>query len=614
MVSIALVGNPNVGKTTLFNALSGLRYKVANYPGVTVEKRSAEIELHDKNVFLIDLPGLYSLTASTCDEQIAVSTLLGSLRGESNVDVIINVIDSSHLERGLLLTAQLRRLPIPSLIVLTMSEEAERDGTRIHTEILSRLSGCGVLVISDDVKKTKQIILSEVSSLLSRSRTVKLQEEAEASICFEKTLDEDLLWASQTTPQVISYRDSLASRRQERINHWCTHPIVGYLILAALLFALFQSLFTLSAYPMEWIEEGVQSFGAFIASFLPSGPLQSLIVDGIISGVGSVIVFLPQIAILIFLLSLLEQSGYLSRAACLVDKPLQVCGLQGRSFIPLLSGFACAIPATLSTRSIPSWSDRLITLFVLPLVSCSARLPVYVLLISIAVPATTFFGFISLQALVMASLYLLGVLGALALAKTLRSTAYRDSTTFFALELPRLRVPSLSLAVREGWERVFLFTKDTGPTIFACTVVLWFLASFPFGADPQATLAASIGRFVQPLFAPLGYSWELTLALISSLAAREVFVSSLATLYNLSDASNVSQSLTSLLTQKMATGEFSRAVAYSLLVFYVWALMCVSTLTIAKRETGSWKYPFAMFFIMGAMAYGGAWITYQLFR
>lgn len=669
---IILAGNPNCGKTTLFNALTGLRYKVANYPGVTVEKKEGRLPLSDEfKAVITDLPGIYSLSHNSLDEAIATRALLGDIEDESPPDLIVSVVDATNLERNLYLTSQLLDMGIPMILVLNMSDLAETQGVRIRKELLSRALGIPVLSLTaskgDGVAELKAEMLrllrtkeaspkafgwlgaespyrvaattigSEArafarpgtqalflgTSLLSdasvpsneilRKAVLSARTELLASgidcISFEVT--QRYMWINAIVKGCCAFESPQGGRLTAKVDALITHRLWGTVIFLGLMAFIFQSIFLWASLPMEFIDWAVASAGTFVGSFLAPGLLRSLLVDGIISGVGSVLVFIPQIAILFFFLGLLEDSGYLSRAAFLMDRVMRQFGLQGRSFIPLLSSFACAIPGILSTRTIPSFTDRLATILIAPLMSCSARLPVYTLLIAAFIPNQLVFGFFSLQGLVLLGMYVLGIVGAAAVAWILKMTILRGEPAVFVMEMPPFRLPSLRIAAREVIDRVLLFLKSAGTIILACSVLLWFLASYPQG-EVRHTYAGRIGTAMEPVIKPLGFNWEIGVGLLASFAAREVFISSLATVYNLQDNDSASESLTHVLKAKKANGSFTLATALSLMVFYVFACQCMSTLAVCRRETGSWGWTAFMFGYMTSLAYAASFLTYRL--
>ncbi len=674
---VALAGNPNSGKTTLFNALTGLRYKVANYPGVTVERKEGKLSLPSgQGVTIFDLPGTYTICGTSIDEQIATQFIVGDLENESLPDAIVVVIDATNIERNLYLATQLIDTSIPVIVALSMSDLAEKNGISIKKEILSRLLNVPVVSIIAPKKHGLDQLLSCIATLLRSGRIISTPKERpplpwlpEQSPFFETATDlgakelgygatperaflvgaallseartshnrevralvaqarQDLhshgidthsfeathryQWINSIVKQSCSFQSSSPGSISDWFDWITTHRVFGVVTFLALMGFVFQSIFMWASYPMEWIDGVVGEFGNIVAAILPEGALRSLFVDGIISGVGSVIIFIPQIAILFFFIGLLEDSGYLARAAFVTDRIMRKVGLQGRSFIPLLSSFACAIPGILSTRTIPTFADRLTTILIAPLMSCSARIPVYTLLIAAFIPATVVGGVFSMQGLTLFGLYLLGILGALVVAWCLKLTLLRGQPAFFVMEMPPYRMPSLRLVLRSVWDRVLSFVKNAGTIILACSIILWFLASYPKG-EGRESYARQFGHIIEPVIQPLGYNWEIGVGLLASFAAREVFVSSLATVYNVSDDDDSAQTVLSELKRKRDKGQFSLPTALSLLVFYVFACQCMSTLAVCRRETGSWWWTGFMFGYMTLLAYGAAFLTYRL--
>lgn len=671
---VALAGNPNCGKTTLFNALTGLNYKVANYPGVTVERKEGRATLGTRKATIIDLPGIYSLTGHSIDEVIASKALLGQLAGAPLPDIVVCVIDASNLERNLYLATQIIDLGFPVILALNMCDIADKRGIKIRKEILSRHLDVPVISLVANKQSGIQQLISSIHtlatsrrpssrrylwsedttllnsadalgavyaksistglscdqqrffglSLLSEALQTSNEEQRELAKKLKRELHdaginpltseatERYRWINQVIRNAVVRENLETQLFSEKIDSIITHRIWGTLIFLGVMAFIFQSIFLWASLPMDLIDQGVSWFGSFVAELVPDGHFRSLLVDGIIAGVGGVLVFIPQIAILFFLLSLLEDSGYLSRAAFLMDRVMRRFGLQGRSFIPLLSSFACAIPGILSTRTIASFSDRMTTILVAPLMSCSARLPVYAVLIAAFIPET-WYGIVSLQGLVLLSMYLLGILGAIVVSLLLKRTVFKGEPALFVMEMPPFRAPSIKLALTNAWDRVMLFMKSAGTVILACSVLLWFLASFPEG-EVKDSYAGRIGHAMEPAIKPLGYNWEIGVGILASLAAREVFVSSLATIYNLEgeDDEAASMSLVSTLKDKRDRGEVPLKSALSLMVFYVFACMCMSTVAAARRETGSWGWSAFMFAYMTALAYGGAWLTYTV--
>ncbi len=681
---IAVAGNPNAGKTTLFNLLTGLRYKVANYAGVTVEKKEGSLQGEKSlDITVIDLPGIYSLFGQSIDEVIATQCLSGQLAGEEVPDLIVSVVDSTNLERNLYLTSQLIDLGIPVILALNMLDIAEKRGIIIRNELLARALGVSVVPLVAKRGQGVEQLKKEIRSALLTNRipqkryawgekdsmflkyandlgraVVETKEKSIAHDDFvslgacllsgaERSHDTRVLELLRAANKDLTSRSidpssyeaesryrwidnvvhSSCVRAPSRGRDWTeaidrvvTHKIWGSFIFLFIMAAVFQSIFSWASVPMEFIDESVARFGGWLGERIPPGQFNSLIVDGVVAGVGSILVFIPQIAILYFFIGLLEDSGYLSRAAFLMDRIMRRFGLQGRSFIPLLSSFACAIPGIMSARVIPSFSDRLTTILIAPLMSCSARLPVYALLIAAFVPSATYLGFISLQGIILFGLYILGIVVAALVALALKSTLLRGQPSHLVMELPPYHLPSLKDVSRNVLDRVLIFLKDAGTVILACCVVLWFLASYPRNEsgdapDVRHSYAGHFGSAVEPVIQPLGFDWRIGVSLLASFAAREVFVSSMATVYNLENVDERSDSLINELraTKNHLTGEnYGLPVALSLMVFYCFACQCMSTLAVCRRETGSWRWPAFMFLYMMVLAYAGSLITYQL--
>ncbi len=681
---IALAGNPNCGKTTLFNALTGLHYKVANYPGVTVEKKEGRFNLvENEEVTLLDLPGIYSLSGSSLDERIATKVLLGTIEKGSCPDLLVAVVDASNLERNLYLVTQLIDMGLPLVIALNMVDIAERRGLRIYKELLSRLLDVPVVPIiankGEGFAELKSALsqLSKIpkqsnrqftwlnvapafraSSLSLGKRYLELENSVLRSDEGMMLLLGSSLLSESLTPTNPQLRLELLNERQklretgidpftfeatnrykfinsvvtkacvkehaekrgvpEFLDSLTTHRIWGTLIFVLLMSFIFQSIFLWAELPMNFIESAFLTLGEFVRKLLPAGQLNSLLVDGVIAGVGSVVMFVPQIAILFLFLGLLEDTGYLARAAFLMDRIMRPFGLQGRSFIPLLSSFACAIPGILSSRTIPSWADRLATIMIAPLMSCSARLPVYAVLIAAFIPEHYVLGVFSLKGLTLLGMYLLGIVGALLVSWALKVTILKHEPAMFVMEMPSFKTPSIKGVIREVYDRVKAFIVNAGTTILACSIILWFLASYPrlpedyVGSRIEASYAGQIGHAMEPIIKPLGFNWEIGVGLLASFAAREVFVSSLATVYNIEDDSESSKSLVQHLRAQKADGSFTTLSALSLLVFYVFACQCMSTLAVCRRETGSWSWTAFMFIYMTALAYISSLVTFQL--
>ncbi len=607
---LALVGVPNCGKTALFNRLTGSRQKVANYAGVTVERKEGSFvgPTRGDRYRLLDLPGAYSLTPTTLDEAITRDCLLGRLAGESAPQRVICVVDATNLRLNLRLVLELRDLGVPMIVALNMSDLAQSRGFGLDRERLERELGVPVV-------ETVAIREGGERALLERLESLPAPAAGPTAEWRESTFEQ----IQQTQREVrrilhaAGYREPARSRALQRVDGFVMHPIAGPVILAALLFFVFQAVFSWAAVPMELVDAGVNWLGAQLHAALPPGLLNSLLVDGVIAGAGSVLVFLPQIMILFFFILVLEDSGYLPRAAYLLDRMMGSVGLSGRAFIPLLSSFACAVPGIMATRTIPNVRDRLATIMIAPLMTCSARLPVYALIIAAFIPRQRV-GAFNLQGLVLFTLYVAGIVSAMAVAYALKRTALRSTYHPLLLELPEYRWPDLRNLMLGLWERLKIFLQRVGTIILALMIVLWFLSSFPAppegatGPAIQYSFAGSIGRALEHVFAPIGFNWQISLALVPGLAAREVAVGALGTVYSLSaTGDDVAATLV-----PMIAGTWSLATALSLLAWYVFAPQCLSTLVVVKRETNSWRYPLLMAGYLFALAYVAAFITYRV--
>ena len=630
-IKIGLIGNPNSGKTSLFNALTGSNYKVANYPGVTVEYKEARLEVHGQKYIFVDLPGIYSLKGASAEEQITCQQLQDK---DNGFDLIIAVLDSCNLERNLFLMTEIVDQGFKTIAALSMSDLAAKKDIFVRERVLSNKLGLPVVKLDPRAPSSANELWTEIQNQLkTKSSLPKVKDAWQPYLVKSSNSAEGVLNAAHVDEAAARYaliadllRESLVcascpqSSRAQFFDNLISHRVWGLLFFAAVMFAMFQSVFNLAAAPMGWIEDGVSWLGNLVSSILPEGLVTSLIVDGIIAGVGSVLVFVPQIFILFVLIGLLEDSAYLTRAAFLMDRLMRCMGLQGRAFIPLLNSFACAIPGITATRTISSRKDRLITIMIAPLMSCSARLPIYTVLIAAFIPNILVAGLFPLQGLMMFGLYMLGIIAAILVAIALKIFLGRGETSLFVFEMPTLRRPSLRLVLRQAYDRVVLFVKNAGGFIMACSILLWVLSSFP---QPTADMSSSeavkqsyagqLGQLLEPAIKPLGYNWEIAIGIIASLAAREVFVSALATVYNLQDESDQASSLTELLADRAALGQgFSLATALSLLVFYVFACQCFSTLAVCRKETNSWRWTVFMFSYMTVLAYVAAWITFKL--
>ncbi|HEY0623271.1 ferrous iron transporter B [Sphingomonas sp.] len=600
---VALVGNPNAGKTALFNALTGARQKVGNYPGVTVERHAGRIALDDgRPVELVDLPGTYSLDPSSPDEQVTRDVVLGRQDGERLPDALIVVADASNIENHLRFVLQLRELGRPMVLALNMIDMATRDGLTIDTAALSAELGVPVVTTVAVRKRGLDDLRAALAGVLGGART-------EAPV----TPDSDITHYQREARRIarVAITDQPRGRAFTRaVDSVVLHPVAGPVILTAIMFVMFQAVFAWSEAPIGWIE-GLQGWLAqAAAATLPESFLRDLLIEGIINGVGSVVVFLPQIVILFFFILILEASGYMVRAALLMDRLMSGVGLSGRAFIPLLSSFACAIPGIMAARSIDDPKERLTTILIAPLMTCSARLPVYAVIIGAFIPATSIGWGVGLQGLVLFGLYVTGILGAIAAAFVLRRTATRGKSSGFMMELPRYQLPSLRDLWIGLWQRAYLFLRRAGTIIMGVTVALWLLASYPVAPEgvkqSEYSVAGRIASGLEVVLKPIGFNHEMSLAVIPAMAAREVAVSALQTVYSIdAEADEEGQALGTQLA-----GRWPLPTALAFLAWFVFAPQCLSTIAIARRETNGWKWPAVMIVYLFALAYAAAGITY----
>jgi ferrous iron transport protein B len=718
---IVLTGNPNSGKTTLFNALTGLRAKVGNYAGVTVERKEGRLQdaPAELNARVLDLPGTYSLSPQSLDEQISRDVLLNRLPELPPPSLIVVVVDASNLQRNLYYTTQVIELGYPTIVALNMVDVAENNGHRIDPARLAAELGVPVApIIASEGRGIPELRQLMVSSLLKPPtveprRFCKLpelltQEASTIASLLAQTFEERRSQAAAEALLILSNEKALASSAQhyppkiqeavstarqrlesagvdwrgtaiegryvsiagiqeaatiemappgetlsDRLDRVLTHKIWGTVIFIAIMALMFQSIFTFARLPMDALQSGVDWLGGAVARLIPPGDLNSLLCDGVIAGVGAVIVFLPQILLLFLFIGFLEDTGYMARAAFLMDRLMSKVGLHGKSFIPMLSSFACAIPGIMATRTIESPKDRLVTILVSPLMSCSARLPVYTLLIGACIPAVTVLGFFKLAGLTMLCMYLLGIIVALLMAWLFKKTLLKGETPLLIMELPPYKRPLLRVVLRHMWDRSKLFLRRAGTVILGINILLWFLATYPrnattshefaakraalqtqpahadqlaaldneeAGAKLRDSFAGHLGKLIEPAIAPLGFDWKMGIGIVSSFAAREVFVSTMATVYNVGKYDRSESSMKSLAkTLKEQIGPDGTPVytplrAVTLMVFYVFALQCVSTVAVVRRETNSWKWPFFQWLYMGLLAWGLAFVTYHVGR
>ena len=594
---VALVGNPNTGKSTLFNALTGLRQRVANFPGVTVERVEGEYIADGQRVSVIDLPGCYSLEPDSPDEAIVLDVLLGDVDSSRTPDVIVVVVDAENLERNLFLVSQIVELERPTVVALNRADRLKTAG--ISIDIPELIGELGVTVIPVVASRGEGIdhlrrVIARAQSLPLPTSVRDIDRSAGGSTM---AADARYDWASGVIARTVVHRTRNARTTSDRIDSVVLHRVAGPLIFLAVMALVFQAMFTWARPLMDGVQALFDAAGVLATSLLPPGDLRSLIADGVLAGVGSVVVFLPQITILFLLIGLLEDTGYMARAAFVMDRFMRPLGLHGKSFIPLVSGYACAVPAIMATRTIREPKERLATILVVPLISCSARLPVYTLLIAAFVPATPIFRFASLQGVTLLAMYVLGTVAAFAMATVFRRTLLRSPTRALIIELPQYSMPRPRVLFVTAWQRVRIFLRRAGTVILAVSIVLWALATFPKSATPDARLAQSalgrVGKMIEPAVRPLGYDWKIGVSILSSFAAREVFVSTMSTIYRVDPASESAEGTQRTLAARLRAERDSRGlptystlVALGLMAFYVFALMCTSTVAVTIRECG----------------------------
>ena len=697
-INVALIGNPNTGKTSLFNELTGLNQKVGNYPGVTVDKKEGQVKLQGNlKAIITDLPGTYSINPTSLDETIVLKTLLNS-KTEKTPDVIVVVADVENLKRNLLLFSQVKDLEIPTVLAINMADQMKRKGITIDLKLLQKELSNEVVLLSvrkepelgvEEVKKAilktynsaKAFPLCNVNNRIDPAYFDRLKEinpkysiyelwlmitqnsfpdkisedEKKALITFKndsknlkKYQHKETIYRYQKISEILKKTyladRSKASDLRAKLDNVFTHKIFGYILFFTLLLLIFQSIFDWASLPMDFIDTLFANLSSYVNKTMSPGVLNNLISEGIIPGVGGIIIFIPQIAILFLFVSLLEETGYMSRVVFLMDKIMRRFGMSGKSVIPLISGTACAIPAVMATRNISGWKERLITILVTPFTTCSARLPVYAIIIALIIPEKKIFGILNLQGLTLLSLYILGFATAIIAAVILHKTLKIKNTSFFVVEMPDYKLPSLKNVFFDVIEKTKAFVFGAGKIILSISIVLWFLAS----NGPQAfteveknikekTISQEIsevklnqmiasaklensyigimGKSIEPLIKPLGYDWKIGIALISSFAAREVFVGTLATIYSVEsdddDITTIKQRMNSEINLETNSKRFNFPVGMSLLVFYAFAMQCMATLAIVKRETKSWKWPLIQFVGMGVLAYICSFIVFQ---
>ena len=641
---LLLVGNPNSGKSTLFNALTGLNQRIGNFPGVTVEKKTGQLKLGKEKLEVVDLPGTYSLVPRSEDEKVTYEYLIDQNRNDKE-EIVVIIADASSLKRNLLLVTQMIDLEYPTILVLNMMDIVERNKQKIDIAGLERELGVPVIPMNARLGKG-------VSKLKTRIETFdyipapKVIERHEEKNQLKNTVDRFKRIKEILAKTYHADGPAKTAESTRKIDKIFTHSVWGFVIFLFILFLIFQAIFSWSTYPMDWIENGFLVFGNWLGGALPEGILNDLLVEGVLAGLGGIVIFIPQIALLFMFIAILEDTGYLARVSYLTDTVLKRFGLNGRSIIPLLGGAACAVPAIMSARTISNKKERLLTIFVTPLISCSARIPVYTLLIALVIPAEKQLLGFNLQGIVMMALYLLGFVAALGTAMLLKYWVKTEERSHFIMELPIYRMPRWKNVGMTIYNKVKVFLFEAGKIIIAVSIVLWVLSSYGPGnkmeaieqkyeqieQDPsqelsltqdqiaseklEASYAGHIGKFIEPAIRPLGFDWKIGISIITSFAAREVFVGTMATLYSVGDEEN-----TTSIKEKMArathpsTGEkvYTKATGYSLLIFYAFALQCMATVAIVVKETGGWKWPILQLVYMGALAYFASLLVFQVF-
>jgi ferrous iron transport protein B len=676
---VAIAGNPNSGKSTLFNALTGLRQKVGNYPGVTVEKKMGRFHgSHGEAFDLLDLPGTYSLQTRSPDEAVARDVLLGRRADTPSPEVILCVVDATNLERNLYFVAQLAELGLPLVVALVMIDLAERDGWVINVPELSRRLGCPVVptvaaqgkglvelrqaitrqlqgsaphratlppVIEEGARLVSEELIREggvqsrfalAEAILLVSGTKEQAEAAPATVqpglsqarraieaagvdAISATVHARYAWVETIVEHAVRSRRGPGATLSERLDGVFTHKVWGWVFFLAVMTLVFFTIFRVAEVPMGWIAAGQDALNGWIERVMPGGDFRDLLTKGIVAGVGGVVVFLPQILILFFFIGVLEDTGYLARAAFIMDRVMSRVGLHGKSFVPMLSSFACAIPGIMGARTIDNPKDRLVTILVAPLVSCSARLPVYTLMIAVMLPATFSAWH---KAGLMLGLYAFGLTAAFGMAWLFRRTLFEGERSLLLLEMPPYRRPSLRVTLTRMWERSNIFLRQAGTVILAISVIIWALSTYPKPADPKAppaqalanSVAGRLGHILEPVIAPLGYDWKIGIGIISSFAAREVFVGTMSVIYSIENGEKDTPALRqAMLAEKRADGSrtYTPLVCLSLMVFYVLAMQCLSTVAVVRRETNSWRWPLFQLGYMTLLAWLGAFLVFQ---
>lgn len=651
-MKIALLGNPNTGKSSVFNLLTGLRQHVGNFPGVTVEKKVGNLKINNESHLLIDFPGTYSIYPHSEDEKVVYNVLSNPLHSDYP-DVCIVVLDASNLRRNLFLFTQIYDLGLPTVMVLNMIDIADKQKLSISVDTIQQQFPDAVIVSSNArIKLGKERILEAVSSAKKvEGRKVFIEGVVMAAIDDKQKqaeeAEERFSKIDKLIPLIVTQKpeNKTTESKSTKLDRFLTHPVFGYLTFAVILVTIFQFIFSFASIPMDFIDEQFGNLSEWVSQIIPEGIFNDLLTQGIIPGIGGVVIFVPQIAILFFFLAILEETGYMARVVFIMDRLMRPFGLNGKSVVPLMSGVACAIPGVMAARTISDWKERMITIMVTPLMSCSARIPVYTLLIALVIPEKTLFGIFNLQGLVLFGLYTLGVISALGIAALLKFVIKSKTKGYLLLEMPAYKQPRWGNVGITVFEKVKLFVVNAGKIILAISIILWALASYGPGdrmekaitkaekysienklnEEEQSDIVAGaklensyigiVGKSIEPIIAPLGYDWKMGISLITSFAAREVFVGSLATIYSVHDDGEENIPLRQkLMKEKRADGTpvYTLATGVSLMVFYVFAMQCMATMAVVKRETGSWKWTFFQLVLFGILAYLGAFISFQL--
>ena len=640
-MKIALLGNPNTGKSSVFNMLTGLRQHVGNFPGITVDKKFSNLKINGKSHQLIDFPGTISIYPKSFDEQVVHDVLLDA-NNPDYPDLVLMVLDASNIRKGLLFCSQVYDLKIPMVLILNMNDVAKKKGISVDVSLLEeQLPGVKVVHSIARISLGKERIFEAIDKHDLSAQFKVVLSDYQPQTKSETQQEEEALnrqdWIKSLLKKGLIDKQKEANAKPSSLDKVLVHPFWGYVVFLSILLAVFQAVFFLSSFPMDLIDGMGADLSGWIQSNFSEGLLIDLISNGVIPGIIGVVIFIPQIFLLFLLLSLLEESGYLARSVFIMDKLMRPFGLNGKSVVPLVSSVACAIPGVMSARLINDWKERLITIFVAPLMSCSARLPVYALLISLVIPEVYYFGFLSLQAVVLFSMYLLGAIAALLVALVMKVVVKSKSKGYFILELPEYKTPIPKNVILVVAEKLKIFVFDAGKIIFCISVILWALATFgpnenylpenlknysskedslSESSQLEKSYIGGLGKTIEPVIAPLGYDWKIGISILTSFAAREVFVGSLATIYSIDDVEeNEKKLFDKLKSEKRKDGSsvFSLATGLSLMIFYAFSMQCMSTLAVVKRETGSWKWPILQVVVFGFMAYLSSFIIYNLF-